>query len=93
MFYETDLADFLMDFGESAIINSGTEITVIYDNEYASAAPMGADIESSKPTAIAKTTDVEELSHGATVEIRGIIYKVVGIQPDGTGFTTLILSE
>lgn len=93
MFYEDDLADFLKDFGESALINGGTEITVIFDNEYAMAVPMGADIESSKPIATAVSSDVENLSHEDTLEIREVVYKIVGIHPDGTGFTTLILSE
>lgn len=92
MFYETDLADFLQDFGESAIIN-GKEVTVIYDNEFKMAVPMGADIESSNPTAIALSSDVEGLAHGDSVEIREITYKIVGIKPDGTGFTVLVLSE
>lgn len=92
MFYETDLAGFLQDFGEPAIIN-GKEVTVIYDNEFKMAVPMGADIENSSPTAIALSSDVEGLAHGDSVEIREVTYKIVGIKPDGTGFTVLVLSE
>lgn len=92
MFYETDLAGFLQDFGEPAIIN-GKEVTVIFDDEFKMAVPMGADVESSSPSAIAMSSDVEGLAHGDTVEIREITFKIVEIKPDGTGFTMLVLSE
>jgi hypothetical protein len=92
MFYETDLAGFLRDFGEPAIIN-GKEVTVIFDNEFKMAVPMGADVESSSPTAIAMSSDVDGVAHGDSVEIYGTTFGVVGIKPDGTGFTVLVLSE
>jgi hypothetical protein len=92
MFYETDLAGFLQDFGEPAIIN-GKEVTVIFDNEFKMAVPMGADVESSSPTAIAMSSDVDGVAHGDIVEIREVTYKIIEIKPDGTGFTVLVLSE
>lgn len=93
LFYENDLAGFLQDFGESAIIN-GKEVTVIFDDEFKMAVPMGADVGSSSPTAIAMSSDVEGLAHGDAIEIRGTNYKISGPpKPDGTGFTVLVLSE
>jgi hypothetical protein len=92
LFYEKDLAGFLQDFGEPAIFN-GKMVTVIYDNEFKMAVPMGADVEGSSPTAIALSSDIDGVAHGDTVEIRETTFKIVGIKPDGTGFTVLILSE
>lgn len=93
MFYEQDLDEFFTDFGETAILADGTEITVIFDAGFKEALPMDISIESTKPTATVKTDDIEGMVHGNTMEIRGTIYMVVGIQPDGTGITTVILSE
>jgi hypothetical protein len=93
MFYETDLAAFFTDFGEAAILQDGTEITVIFDAAFSMASPMGVDVESSKPMVTAKSEDVESLSHGSTITIRDTLYMIVGIQPDGTGITNLFLSE
>jgi hypothetical protein len=92
-FWEDDAGGFFNDFGEPALLQDGTEITVIFDAAYQTASPMGVDIESSKPMAMAKSTDVENEVHGNTITIRGTIYMIVGIQPDGTGMTNLILSE
>ncbi len=93
LFYEQDLAAFFQDFGEAAILADGKEITVIFDAAFTPANPMDANIEATKPTVTAKTEDVESLAHGDTMEIRRTIYMIVGIQPDGTGITTIILGE
>lgn len=83
---------FFTDFGEPAILKDGTEITIIFDKEYALSEPMGVGIESSHPMVAVKSSDVEETIHGDTLEIREVIYSIIGIHPDGTGITNLILS-
>ncbi len=93
LFYENDLAAFFGDFGEAAILKDGTEIIAIFDAAFSMNSPMGMNIENSKPTATVKSSDIPALAHGDTMEIRGTIYMVVGIEPDGTGVTTVILSE
>jgi hypothetical protein len=92
MFWEDDVAGFFSDFGEPAILKDGTEIKAIFDNEYALAEPMGVGIESSHPMVAVKSSDVEETIHGDTLEIREVTYSIIGIHPDGTGITNLILS-
>jgi hypothetical protein len=93
MFGENDLAGFFDDFGEPAILPDGTEVTVIFDAAFSEASPMGVGIESSRPMITARSCDVEDLAHGDTISIRDTNYSVVGIQPDGTGMTQIILSE
>jgi hypothetical protein len=64
MFWENEgeLAGFFNDFGEPATLKDGTEITAIFEHEYASAGPMGMDIESSKPMAVVKSSDIDRKS-------------------------------
>jgi hypothetical protein len=38
------------------------------------------------------SSELEEIIHGQTVTIRETDYRVIGIQPDGQGMTTLILA-
>jgi hypothetical protein len=93
MFYEDDLPSILKDFGETAILEGGGEVTVIFDNEFAAAVPIDAEIETASPKAYGRTSDLEDLAHDDTIEIRGTTYYVKGIHPDGTGMTTLILAK
>lgn len=93
IFREDDLPGFLTDFGETAILEGGSEITVIFDNEYSAATLFERDVESSAPTAMGLSSDLENVVHDSTIEIREITYRVIGIQPDGQGMTTLILAR
>jgi hypothetical protein len=93
IFRQDDLPGFLTDFGETAILEGGSEITVIFDNEYSAATLFERDVESSAPTAMGLTSDLEDVVHDSTIEIREITYRVIGIQPDGQGMTVLILAR
>lgn len=48
-------------------------------------------VESRKPVFICKSADVIGVSHGSDAVTDNEVYKVRGIQPDGTGITKLIL--
>jgi len=93
IFREDDLPSFLQDFGETAILEGGGEVTVIFDDEFVAASPLDQEVESTKPQAIGLSSDLEGVEHETTIEIRGVTYRIVGIHPDGQGMTTLILTK
>jgi len=93
-FGEADLQTFLSDFGETAILEGGDEVSVIFDNEYVAASLLGIEVATSDPMAHGFTSDLGELKIEDEIEIQGVVYKVK--EPphsDGTGFTTLILKR
>lgn len=65
------------------------QFPVIFDNAYVGA--LGDRLESAQPQAQARSADVADLAHGSACSISGVDYLVAGLQPDGTGMTTLIL--
>ena len=72
---------------------NGNTFNVQFFNEYEAAMLFGAEIESTHPFIMARDADILGIYHGAIIIISTIEYKVIGIQPDGTGLTTLILSK
>ncbi len=67
-------------------------ISVIFDKEFAT---IIDDVESTAPAITAADEDVVGVVHGDTFTeaSTSIIYNVIGIQPDGTGITLILLSE
>lgn len=95
MAFEEDLSLFLSadEFGVVAAATTRfgevVQFQVIFDNGYGGA--LGDRLESAQPQAVARSTDVADLTHGSACSINGTDYVVAGLQPDGTGMTTLIL--
>lgn len=51
-------------------------------------------IQNSKPSVIVRTSDVPGIVHaGNTITVKGKIYNVHEVKPDGTGLTTIELVE
>ena len=75
-------------FAQSATVDGDT-FPAIFDNAYQST--LGGLVESTGPICQAKTADVASVVQGATISIGGTDYVVTGVQPDGTGLTTLQL--
>lgn len=92
-----DLATFLADFGVSATYThaggAGATISVLFDNAYIQANLGGVEVESLGPAATCKSSDVSNAVHGDTLTISGTTYNIIGIHPDGSGITVLILSR
>jgi hypothetical protein len=67
-------------------------VNAIFDNEFA---VILDDIETSKPAISVKDTDVPGMLHDDTFTriLDGVVYKVIGIQPDGSGMTLVVLSQ
>ncbi len=91
---DEDLTAFLntSDFTVDAAIGGNT-YPCIFDNGYFEIAIGEVGVESNQPTAYMPDVDVAAASvvEGSTVTINSVAYKVVGIKPDGTGMTILVL--
>ena len=84
-FFDTDSG-----FATSATVGA-TSIPVIFDNGYQSA--LGGIVESTGPQCVAQSADVSSVVQGTSITIGGTGYTVRGVQPDGTGVTTLQLER
>ena len=80
------------DFGVAGNYNSGTTVNGILDNEYFGQADAGGiAIESSSPAFLCRTADVPSAAHSDTLVVDSVSYVIVGVHPDGTGVTALML--
>jgi hypothetical protein len=102
MAFVEDLTVYFVDFGVTATPDAGTPFTVLFDRAHIEA--MGGDISGTYPAVLAASADVSSLvPHTNTLVIAGsdhqparagdVQYKIVDIQPDGIGLSTLILEE
>ncbi len=89
-----DLDTFLdnEEFAVDITYNSGT-IQGIFDNEFIASVEGEVGIESTIPQVLVKSSDVASASHDDTMTIDSVVYNIIGIQPDGTGLTLILLSQ
>jgi hypothetical protein len=80
------------EFAVDVTYNAAT-IQGIFDAEFSSAVEGEMGVESTVPQVLLKTSDVPSVAHNETMTINSVVYKVIGIQPDGTGMTLILLSE
>lgn len=85
--------DFALDAAFSHAGGQASTIKVIFDNDFKAVNIDTGMVESAGPMATCKTSDVLTAAHGDTLTINSVVYKIIGIEPDGTGMTTLILSK
>lgn len=79
------------DFGTAAVYSgSGATINGILDADYDEA--MGR-VQASTPLFACATADVANATHGQTLTVGATVYKIVGVEPDGTGMTVLRLEK
>lgn len=92
----TDIKNIFMnsnDFAEPFTFSrSGLTINAIFDDEFL---VVIDGVESSRPIITVADSDIAGIKHADTFTRTGtsIIYNVIGIQPDGTGMTMIILSQ
>ncbi len=86
-----DLTAFLADFGEAVTLN-GVAGTAIFDADYA-VANAGGGVASTAPVLQLRTADVPALPVGKGVVVRGVNYTIAEHQPDGTGWSLLLLER
>lgn len=87
---DTDRDKLLEDFGVTAT-KGADSITVIYDHGYVEF----DNIAGIRPTALALSSDISSYAIvvGDTLAISGTNYTVRVLQPDGTGYTLIVLEE
>jgi len=88
MAFSENLSVFFTDFAETVTV-SGSSFLAIFDNAYVDA--LG--VAGTRPALTCKTSDVSGVVFDAAATVRTISYKVVGIEPDGTGITVLLLER
>ena len=99
MFYDSDIDIFFSDFAVDAILKPQIEpertIKVIFvlKEQALEIFDNNIGIETTNPVALCKSSDVETIAHNDILEINGKEYYVTSIVSDGTGTTTLGLSE
>jgi hypothetical protein len=79
---------FISDFAVSATVG-GVACRGIFDAAYAD--PLG--IASTRPQLVIRAADLPAVATGQTAIVPAGTYTVRGIEPDGTGFATLILER
>ena len=67
------------------------EITVIFDTAFFEIDGDESDADSKQPRILARTLDTADAARNSMVEIGADVYKVVGVEPDGTGISVIAL--
>ena len=88
---------FFKDIATSAVFAHGAVVATIngiFDNEFTAVRIIGGvEIEAGQPQYTSPSADVATAVHNDTLVIGDVTYYIKGIEPDGTGLTTLILSK
>jgi len=96
------LSVFIADFAEDDHLvfewmNGDVEASVscsgIFDNSFVDAAVGETALDTTAPRITCLHSDVLTVPREATVTVRGQVYSVVQIQPDGTGFALIQLAH
>lgn len=92
MFAE-DFAAFLSsdEFSVPCTLPGGAVVQVVFDDAHQDA--LGGAFEASGPTALGVSAELSALGHGSEIQINAASWRVVGVQPDGTGMTRLLLER
>lgn len=90
MAFTEDLDQFVdtNDFAITVTIG-GVSVSAIFDNEAADALMASG----TQPVLTVKSSDVSATARGTAVVVNGTNYTVAKIEPDGTGFSRVILEK
>lgn len=93
--FEEDLDAFLQseDFATAALWSASNGYIVGILSEGYAQSGLGPGLEATSPIFSCKSADVEGVEHGQTITIDQVAYTVRGVQPDGTGWTRLVLQR
>jgi hypothetical protein len=101
LFDDDDFSIFQEELGEDVTFHlSGgntVECKAIFDNEFLAAEMFGLVVETSGPVLSCKSSDIEDVAVGDTVEVteygntEATTFSIVQLQPDGTGQTLVVL--
>ncbi len=70
---------------------TGAQVAVVFDERYQPG--LGSVFESSMPSALGASADLQALEHGSALQIHAQTWHVAGIEPDGAGMTRLMLER
>jgi hypothetical protein len=91
-----DVADFFSGEDATAVdYESGgvrRHIRVIFNNRSAPSQMADGTFQNAGPNALCMTRDVYDANNDATLTVEGVSYYVIGVEPEGQGFTRLRLS-
>ena len=80
------------EFGVTATYSVGGTVDGVFENEFFEAlTETDVAVESAQLLFTCATADVPTAAHGQTLAWSGNTYAIVGVQPDGTGVTILVL--
>lgn len=88
MAFVEDFTPYLADFGVDATLD-GQPVRVIFDNAYTEV--LGLATRS--PRAGLPTARAGSVQQGSVLVVAGTTYQVASVQPDGTGWTDLMLER
>jgi hypothetical protein len=90
----SDIDEVILDNDEFSVdvLYNSTTFQGIFDDGFIDSADDGVAVESTAPQVQVKSTDVAGALHGQTMTIESVVYKIIGVQPDGTGMTLIMLS-
>lgn len=80
------------DFAESVVID-GVSVSAIFDNAWAQAGIGVAGAATADPVLTLPDASVPLEPEGKPVVVRGVAYRIVRVEPDGTGVSTLFLQR
>mgnify|MGYP003960367063 FL=1 len=85
MLFRSEFLD-ATEMADNATIGAST-VAGIFDNQFVEV----HGIEGVRPVFVCDESDVSTIDHGDSLSVKSTSYEVIGIQPDGTGLTSLIL--
>jgi hypothetical protein len=89
-FTEDLAAMFDVDYGFAVLATSGAaSFPVLFDNAYQGS--LNGLVQDTNPIARARASDVAALVQGSPLTVAAVTYRIVSLQPDGTGVTVLEL--
>ena len=80
------------DFAESVVID-GVSVSAIFDNAWAQAGIGVVGAATADPVLTLPDASVPLEPGGRPVVVRGVAYRIVRVEPDGTGVSTLFLQR
>lgn len=75
--------------GSRTAVFEGEATLVLFDNAYLDS----SGIATRDPSIHARDADVPGIAHGSAITVDGVAYRVVAIEPDGHGVSTLQLER
>lgn len=89
MAFVEDFSVYLADFGQDATLD-GVTVRVIFDNAYRD---VFDGVATRVPMAGLPAAQTTSTSQASVFIVGGITYRVTSVQPDGTGWCTLMLER